>query len=321
MISYIVISKLVENCSMIKRLYHKYVLLTFFLTTLFFISAASQGQGSAEKEKEKSELKNSRDRQIWIQIFGSGILFFLILVVLLQKRNELQKQKIQSLHQQKEIERLEGMINGQERERQRIAKDLHDGAGALLSTAILRLRHLNKKPHVDAVELHHIEEMLLSTADDIKRTSNNLMPDILLEQGLGEALEEYCSGIQKATTVTIELSIYGEIDILSYEFQLTIFRMVQELLANSIKHANAKTVLVQIILDGGRLSLTVEDDGAGLNPEKVVKGHGLRNIEERVKALGGNFILESAIGTGTSISAEFVQPNFYHVSGNQSSYS
>jgi signal transduction histidine kinase len=136
-------------------------------------------------------------------------------------------------------------------------------------------------------------------------TSHHLMPDYLLQSGLVEALYYFCNNITKHQNITLSFQWHGELLPLQQEPMLHIYRIVQELMQNIIKHAQAQKVLVQILsTDDGWLTLTIEDDGVGYQTQHTAAGMGLNNLEKRVQLLNGKLDIKSTIGEGTSVYIE-----------------
>ncbi len=132
-----------------------------------------------------------------------------------------------------------------------------------------------------------------------------MMPEVLLKYGLGEAMKEYCRGL-KSSDVTITCQVFNYSNRMRHEHQTVLYRIMQELVNNAVKHAGARHILVQLQESGDHLFLTVEDDGKGFDPEKLqqAKGSGLANIKARVAFLQGKMDIDSQPGTGTTILIE-----------------
>ncbi|MFT4545778.1 MAG: PAS domain S-box-containing protein, partial [Bacteroidia bacterium] len=198
---------------------------------------------------------------------------------------------------------LDALIQGQERERKRVARELHDGLGQLftalnLNMQLFKLRNkaaLDDQANDQLEELANIVEMAIS---EVKGISKNLLPDALNHHGLVPALHEVIQALKVGKT-----KIYFEpIDAnkrYPEKVELAIFRALQELLNNAIKYANAETIDIQLVDHEYSLVLTVEDDGKGMDETKLNAGNGLGNIKARTEAIGGTFYIEGAPGKGT----------------------
>lgn len=232
---------------------------------------------------------------------ASSIIFFIIFYQKKMLQNKMAQQAQESEYQK---ELLKTTIESQEVERKRIASELHDGVGALLSAARLNLNFLKtSKEDEDAkAAVTEMKEMIDETIDTVRRISKDLLPASLEKFGLVEAIKEFCEKVTtKNTKVTFE-EVPGEF-LLAKENELPVYRLVQEIVNNAIKHANAS--IIQIRLDlSGNMNLSIIDDGVGFEVDEIrndiTKGVGLYNIENRVHMLGGMMKLDSNQGEGTS---------------------
>jgi PAS domain S-box-containing protein len=215
-------------------------------------------------------------------------------------------QKFNSEQQAKEIQLLEAVIEGEEKERSRLARELHDGISGMLVAAKLHFNTLKEKvPQLaDIPEYQHGLSLLDTAVIQVRQTSHNLMPEVLLENGLVKALDRYCSTISN-DQLRVNFLALNEIERYSANFELAIYRITQELINNIIKHAKATRVFVQFSQYNNLLSLTIEDNGIGFSEKSADNGMGLKSIRKRVAAMKGNMDLHSTIGQGTSICLEF----------------
>ena len=146
--------------------------------------------------------------------------------------------------------------------------------------------------------------MLQSTAIEVRKTAHNLMPDILLKYTLPEALHLYCEHIDTGDKLQINLQIYGALEELDKFLALSLYRIIQELVQNIIKHSKGTISEIQLRLDGEKLTVTVEDNGVGFKKNIVSDGLGLQNVRSRIEALQGFISIESAPGMGTTVYIE-----------------
>jgi two-component system NarL family sensor kinase len=275
----------------------------------------------AEKDKELALQKlrlsevNSKVRDKNFLIGGISLVAFSGIVIfgLWRKKNiskqKLQEGKIDNLQQKIKIERLKASINAEERERTRIGRELHDGVGGLLSVARMNFELAKKTNNNDANAdfsdgLHLLEEATV----ELRQAAYNLMPEILLNQGLASAVQAFCEKMTSKSSTNIAFQAIGERKQITSAFDLPVYRIIQELVHNIIKHADAKHALVQLnFQEAGALSITVEDDGIGLPPDAFEnsKGMGLKNLKERLTDLGGKLDVQSTPEAGTSIYLEF----------------
>jgi len=208
---------------------------------------------------------------------------------------------------------VQAIISAQEKERRRLAREIHDGIAPLLSTAKLELDlflEVLKAQDKDIPDerLLNIRNTIDAISVDLRNLSHRLMPRLLEEFGLLSALQNMVNRLDTTTRSRIEFFCNlrpGERA--EKEIELNIFRCCQEMMANAIKHADAEKITVQLIKHDKSIVLMVEDDGIGFNPEGLDpegEGIGLLNIETRARTLNGEFLLESVKGRGTLISIE-----------------
>ncbi|PUB34637.1 histidine kinase/DNA gyrase B/HSP90-like ATPase [Elizabethkingia sp. YR214] len=242
------------------------------------------------------------------------IVIFIVLILLLlyaykqraksmKQRDELHALAMEKEKQNSKISTLTALLEGQEQERGRLARDLHDGLGGLLSGTKHQLSYLD--PH----QSENIEEGISKSikqidgaVEELRRVAHNLMPDLLVKYGLEVAIQEFASRISNnALDIHTEFINYG--NSLSEEKQLIIYRIIQELVNNAIKHADASEIIIQISQEENMLNLTVEDNGKGFDHKglNVKKTAGFHNIESRVQFLKGTMNIISELNIGTSI--------------------
>ncbi len=222
------------------------------------------------------------------------------------------QQQNKILEQEKKIDVLKAAVQGEDKERSRIAGELHDGIGGMLSGAIMRLSAMHHENEAVTQIASYNEAMTIlgEIGDEIRKISHNLMPEVLLKQSLTDALQAYCDNIRQNSFLHIDFQYYGSFDQLPEHFKLNIYRIVQELLKNILRHAHATATLVQLNEGDHMLTLTVEDNGTGFDPEKnPTGGIGLHNLQTRVESLDGHMTIRSGKGTGTSVYVEFELPD------------
>lgn len=225
---------------------------------------------------------------------------------LLTQENSVKEARIAQLESEKLILAGEAVIKGQEEERGRLAKDLHDGLGGMLSGVKFSLSNMRSNVVLDADSMLVFErslDMLDHSIAELRRVAHNMMPEVLVRFGLPEALKSYCESLRSSQLFKIDYQTVGTIERLPDKVEIFIFRIVQELLNNTIKHAQASHVLVQLARDEHEVTITVEDDGVGFNPDipKSSAGAGLTSIKSRVDYLKGKMDIKSGAGQGTSV--------------------
>ena len=268
-------------------------------------------------EKELAVIK--RNRILIITLTGAGTLILLLGLlyrnnkpkrIIAEKDNILQLEHIKMLEQQQQVVSLQSMINGQESERSRIAKDLHDGLGGLFSTIKMHfstLQHENAGLKADPLFAKSYE-MINTASEEVRRIAHNMMPEVLLKLGLVQASQELCSSISGGKLLDVSLQAYGMEKRLNASTEIMLFRILQELLNNIIKHSQATEAIIQFNREGNRLSVTVEDNGRGFNlAETDGKTHaGLSSVESRVSYLNGKLSIDSQKEVGTTVMMDFL---------------
>lgn len=197
------------------------------------------------------------------------------------------------------------LLSGVEQERQRIAQELHDGSGVALSALKMKLNVL--KENIDSSKAENNIGALMKDVDriyeEIRGISHNLMPKTLSKLGLYPAIDELINQFRIAAP-QIKFNYYrkGNVPVLAENAKINIFRIVQELLTNVVKHSNAKEVSLQLIKHNNSLMISIEDDGTGFDTREAKKGIGLTSVESRVQILNGNLSIDTAPQNGTFIS-------------------
>lgn len=237
------------------------------------------------------------------------ILIFLLLYAYKQRANSMkQRDELHALALEKEkqnskISTLTALLEGQEQERGRLARDLHDGLGGLLSGTKLQLSYLDphQSENIEAGISKSINQ-IDGAVEELRRVAHNLMPDLLMKYGLEVAIQEFASRMSNSA-LSIHTEFINYQNSLSEEKQLLLYRIIQELVNNVIKHAKASEVIIQISEAENVLNLTVEDDGKGFDRKSldVRKTAGFHNIESRVQFLKGTMNITSELNIGTSI--------------------
>lgn len=260
------------------------------------------------RQKNKLQQKN-----FWIAgiILGSLLLVTISLVFFRNYRHKqaIQQSLIYQLQQTQEINQLKAQVRGEEQERQRVARELHDNIAAQLwgiKLNVDNIQQLDKHNSNYDNKLASVFQQLTDAAQDVRKTAHNLMPDLLLEEGLATALASICEKTAKNTKLEVDFQEYGVLPRLDKELELSIYRMVQELTQNVLKHAtDATLMLVQLSCAGTMLNITVEDNGTVFNMKEKTDGTGLQQIKKRVSSLKGHFDIQSIPGKGTTAYLEF----------------
>jgi len=222
---------------------------------------------------------------------------------IIEEQNEkINFQKFNELKDKIQINSMQSMIEGQEVERERIAKDLHDSLGGLLSTIKLQVDNIRNKKSIseDDKEIKTATQLLDTAVSEVRTISQNLQPGALNRLGLIPALKDLVNRYDNKYGPEIDLQHFDVPIKLDQTIALGIYRIVQEILTNAIKHANAKEILVQLNKETDEIIIHIEDDGVGFNTEKKYTGMGLENIRSRVNYLKGTMEIDSRKNQGTS---------------------
>jgi signal transduction histidine kinase len=197
-------------------------------------------------------------------------------------------------------ERILAGITVQENERKRIAADLHDSLGPLLSAVKLNINSIDIQPHDKAV-LDKAGRSLDEIIGSLRQISYDLLPNTLERKGLADAVQDFIGHINYKQKTNIQLYVVKEIRV-PKEKEIHVFRMLQEIVHNTIKHAGAKNLQIGLSEESGHLLVLTKDDGKGFDVEKVKKGTsglGLKSLESRCEVLNGILTMESKAGQGT----------------------
>lgn len=218
-----------------------------------------------------------------------------------------------NIGERKESEReiLSTVIRVEERERERFAKEMHDGLGPLLSTVKLYVNEL-KSAGISEEErndfVRYVNELLDDSITSIKSIANNLMPRAIHQYGLIKALGSFCEKVHNSNRIAVDFTHEGFTERLDENSELIIFRIVSELINNTLKHAQAQNISISLRRAGSRVFLRFSDNGVGFDAEEIMKaenkGMGLKNITSRIRSVNGSFRINSEPGQGFSIEIE-----------------
>ena len=206
-----------------------------------------------------------------------------------------------------ERDSLRRVVAGQELERQRLARELHDETGQALTSILLGLKTVEDAPTLEKVRAgaNELRELVVATLHDVRRLAVELRPKALDDFGLVAALERLAQTFSEATGIEVQLEATLGGERLPGEVETTLYRIVQEALTNTIKHAGARKISILLMRRGGAATAVIEDDGRGFDPTAVREdGLGLLGMRERVALLEGKLTVESSPDAGTTLVAE-----------------
>lgn len=279
-----------------------------------------------QTEKKQLEIerltmvKQQRTRAIYLLM---GSLLLLLLFGWMALRNiknkktiadqqlELKEQQLLELEKERQLTAARSVLQGEEAERSRLATELHDGLGGLLTGVKLKLFSMKENAIITSENLAHFNhalDLLDSSITEMRRVAHNLMPETLAHYGLGTALTDFVKQVEPDGIPIIRFRIFGEVLRYNKELEITLYRISQELVNNAIKHAAAKFIDIQLFAEPERVCIQINDDGIGFDPvkmEQMGSGKGLKNIRDRVTAFNGRFEILSEPGQGTETTIEF----------------
>jgi len=282
---------------------------------------------SEKKEKEilSLNLKEKKQNQ-FISILAFIILTIILLglYIILKVRTkriiaeqtvEIKEQKIKELKKEHQLISTQLVLEGEEIERKRIARDLHDGLGGLLSGVKLSFSNIKGNMIIPSKNIKSFDnalDMLDTSIKELRRVAHNMMPEGLVKYGLKDALADFCETLNASVSMKVKFQFFGEFKRIEQKVEIGAYRIVQELMNNAVKHAEADELIVQMVQEPTRLSLIVQDNGKGFNVDvaKLGNGIGLSSVKTRIDALNGRIDIHSEKGKGSEFTIEFnLNPN------------
>ncbi|MEM1338407.1 MAG: sensor histidine kinase [Bacteroidota bacterium] len=240
-------------------------------------------------------------------LLGSGI------AILLQKNTTkkrqlaeqealLKQQRVDNLLKEQELVSIDAMIAGQEKERQQVANELHDDLGSLMAT--IKLHFDNVKVSKKDPALKNAQKLLEKAYQKVRGIAHSKNSGVMSDQGLLPAIQRMARTISETNALEVTVADFGMGERMENSLELTLFRMIQELVANAIKHAEATAVDIHLTQHEDNLNIIVADNGKGFEHAQRNDndtGMGLTNVEKRIEHLEGTFTIDSVLGKGTSI--------------------
>lgn len=242
-------------------------------------------------------------------VLGMIGMFFLTLIIVLfvvvyQRKLLKQERRHKSAEEAHKLELLQATLESQEVERDRIGRELHDGVGVILSTSRMYLQHWKEEDEAGKeAASKKVDQLLVETIESVRRVSADLRPVVLETLGLAEAIADLTHTIRQAGKLEIDFSTAYD-HRLTQRDELNIYRVVQELLTNTLRHSGASEAIITMNSQQHRFDLSYQDNGKGILKSESRKGLGLKNIESRVNALSGQFTMESPSQGGLLITIE-----------------
>ncbi|MBL7952713.1 MAG: sensor histidine kinase [Flavobacteriales bacterium] len=271
-----------------------------------------QQQQALERTRAEGE-RRALQRNILI---GSTLLLGIIALLLTrtirsrqrlaQKETELHHEQVDQLLSQQEIKSINAMLEGQEKERDRMSKDLHDRLGSMLGGIKANMAALEDRVEEMRQDQQYqkVNRLLDHAVGELRQISHDMAAATLNRFGLEKALKDLRETLHINGRLNVELNTFGLDDRLERSVELALYRMVQELVSNVLKHAKARELSIAVTRSPGRLSLVVADDGIGFDTSVPNEGIGLSNVRSRAAALSASVHVDSTPGKGTTVSIE-----------------
>jgi signal transduction histidine kinase len=234
-----------------------------------------------------------------IALISFAFLYFRQQVV---KDRIIARQRILKLEEEKKLLAAQALVEGQEEERKRIAREIHDGLGVLLSATRLQFSNIRDLSPKASPLIEKATKMLDQASNDARKIDHNMMPGLLTKLGLYEAVGELFDQFSKLEKLKVDAEIPGDLNRLPENKEIMIYRIIQELVNNSLKHAEAKNIRLQMRMVKENLEITYSDDGKGFNYEEKLdsKSMGLTGMQSRINFLKGTLTVNTAPGQGAS---------------------
>ncbi len=284
--------------------------------------AAKKERRIAEQEQalvlaDSETARRALQRNVFIGLAAALVLVALLLWRLARARQRRMRQEQLSHEQQvddllrnQELGALNAMFEGQETERDRVARELHDRVGSMLGNVKMQMEVLEERMDIGHTErdgqYRKVYGLLVDTVGEVRRISHDMVAGTLARFGLEKALEDLCDSIRVTGRLSMELRVFGLENRLEPRVEVTVYRIVQELVGNVMKHANATEMSIDVTRPPGRLSVIVSDNGGGFDPSTPSEGMGLANVRQRAATIGGEVTVDSTPGKGTTVSVECV---------------
>lgn len=276
-----------------------------------------------KKEREISELetknmeveyKRKRNQNLFLATFSILLLTVFIVYIMLKsskRKRQLAEQELKIKKQEfiqqlktQELNGIDAIIDAQEKEQSRIADDLHDNLGSKIATLKLYIQEISTEKN-DAIEKENLLNKLMNLAEDaykeVRKIAHDKNSGALINKGLIPSIKTIANEISISEKLQIEVININVNKRIKNNIEIQVFRIVQELLTNIIKHAEASEVTIQFSEDEEILNVMVEDNGLGFNTNEIVYGLGLTNIEKRLEKIDGSIVIDSTVGNGTTI--------------------
>lgn len=261
------------------------------------------------KKEQKIQALSARQKiNRWII---TGLIFALLALLVIgytvftniRYKTKILEQEKEQLKSAQKLQATASIIKGQEEERHRLAKDLHDGLGGMLSGLKYTLNNMNDNMVLSGKSVQSFDNaisMLDQAIAEMRKVAHNMMPESLLKFGLDETLKDYIAKMNASVPMQTHYQSY-HYQRLEQSLEINLYRIIQEVINNAVKHAGATDLYIQLDLQDQKVNITMEDNGKGfdIHDENIVKGIGLKNIQDRVSYMNGHLEISSTPGKGT----------------------
>lgn len=263
---------------------------------------------TSQKEQliQKQQYELSRKNYLLYGSMALSLLIILLAIAIIRNRRNRQKVNLQQIILQQQDKATQSILAAEENERKRIASDLHDGLGQLLTAARFNLNglsdNLRSLPQAEQQILAKAMSLVDESCREVRNVSHNIMPNALIKSGLGNAVKDFIDKIENKQ-LQVDLSTAGINEKIEANTEAVVYRIIQECVNNTIKHSGASKLHISIIHDEDGLNITIEDNGKGFDPAILLqeKGIGMKNIKTRTAYLKGTLDIDSRPDKGTLI--------------------
>lgn len=251
-------------------------------------------------------MQTTENDLISILIIGTLVVVVLItclffFVIIYQRRMIKNQIELRTLQDRRQGDLMSAVFETQESERKRLAEDLHDSVGQVLSAIKLNMHRLHKNAISESSQplLVDTRKLIDECIQEIRNIIHNVLPPVLTDYGLLAALEALCNKVQQVTNIKVNFYKNLPEQRFSHDVELALYRIVQELFGNAIKHSNATTIKFSVTKSGDKMLIEFKDDGVGFNINEVKHGFGIKNLESRVQLINGEIDIQSKPSAGT----------------------
>ena len=240
-----------------------------------------------------------------VVVLITGLFFFVIVYQRKMIKNQVALRRLEDERQQ---ELLKAVIETQETERKRLAEDLHDSVGQVLSAIKLKLHKLDKQSEGKNEMLADTCKLTDECIQEIRNIIHNVLPPVLTDFGLIDALDALCNKINSSTPIQVSFSKKLANERFPSAVELTLYRIAQELFGNAVKHSEASSIHIELTKQHNALIMSFRDNGVGFKLDEVKQGFGIKNLHSRVQLINGKIDIYSKPLSGTITTIEIPLP-------------